>query len=75
MAKSMYHYVSETWHRMFKGEPGYRELLRLKLIKWRREPSVVRIDKPSRLDRARALGYKAKVGFIVVRVRVRKGGQ
>ncbi|MEM1803255.1 MAG: 50S ribosomal protein L15e, partial [Desulfurococcaceae archaeon] len=55
MAKSMYHYVSETWHRMFKGEPGYRELLRLKLIKWRREPSVVRIDKPSRLDRARAL--------------------
>jgi large subunit ribosomal protein L15e len=75
MAKSMYHYISETWHRMFKGEPGYRELLRLKLIKWRREPSVVRIDKPSRLDRARALGYKAKVGFIVVRVRVRKGGQ
>jgi len=75
MAKSMYHYIAETWQKMFKGEPGYREQLRLKLIEWRRQPTVVRIEKPSRLDRARALGYKAKIGFIVVRVRVRKGGQ
>lgn len=49
------------------------ELVRDRLIQWRKEPTVVRIDKPTRLDRARALGYKAKQGFIVVRVRVRRG--
>lgn len=41
---------------------------------WRREPSVVRVEQPVRLDRARSLGYKAKQGYIVLRVRVRKGG-
>ncbi|MCS7111737.1 MAG: 50S ribosomal protein L15e, partial [Ignisphaera sp.] len=30
--------------------------------------------RPTRLDRARRLGYKAKIGFAIVRVRVRKGG-
>ncbi|MEM4809796.1 MAG: 50S ribosomal protein L15e [Desulfurococcaceae archaeon] len=73
MSKSMYHYISETWHKIYSGE--LRELLRQRLIQWRREPSIIRIDKPTRLDRARALGYKAKIGFVIVRVRVRKGGQ
>ncbi|MEO2117509.1 MAG: 50S ribosomal protein L15e, partial [Methanocaldococcus sp.] len=36
--------------------------------------AVVRIERPTRLDRARALGYKPKQGIIVVRVRVRRGG-
>jgi len=68
----MYHYIAETW----KGKSDeLKALIRERLVKWRREPAVVRIDTPTRLDRARALGYKAKVGFIVVRVRVRKGGQ
>jgi len=35
----------------------------------------VRIDKPTRIDRARRLGYKAKKGFVMVRVRVRRGGR
>jgi large subunit ribosomal protein L15e len=35
---------------------------------------ISRIEKPTRLDRARKLGYKAKQGFIMVRVRVRRGG-
>ncbi len=39
------------------------------------EPSVVRIPKPTKLARARRLGYKAKQGVVVVRVRVRKGGR
>ncbi|MEM0174291.1 MAG: 50S ribosomal protein L15e [Sulfolobaceae archaeon] len=69
MALSMYHYIKETW----KSEEEKR-LLRLKMIEWRREPTIVRIDKPTRLDRAREMGYKAKQGFIVVRVKVRKGG-
>jgi len=42
---------------------------------WRREPSVVRVEHPTRLDRARALGYKAKQGIIVARVKVRRGAR
>ena len=35
---------------------------------------MTRIDRPSRLLRARRLGYKAKEGIIVVRMRVGSGG-
>ncbi len=60
---------------MWRERPGeLRELLRQRRIRWRREPSVVRVEKPIRLDRARMLGYKAKQGFVVLRVRVRRGG-
>lgn len=41
---------------------------------WRIEPAIHRIVGPSRIDRARRLGYKAKQGVIVVRVRVGRGG-
>ena len=46
-----------------------------RLIQWRAGESVTVVDKPLRLDRARALGYKAKKGFVVVRVRVNRGGK
>jgi len=46
-----------------------------RLLAWRREHSVTRLERPTRLDRARAVGYRAKGGFIIVRVRVRRGGQ
>ena len=49
--------------------------MRKRVIRWRRQPSIVRIDKPTRLDRARRLGYKAKSGFVMVRARVRRGGR
>ena len=48
--------------------------LRTKAIQWRKETAVTRIDKPTRLQRARRLGYKAKQGIIVVRMRVGVGG-
>lgn len=35
----------------------------------------MRIEKPTRIDRARRLGYKDKKGFIMVRVKVRRGGR
>jgi len=50
------------------------ELWRERLLQWRREPVTIRIEKPTRLDRARSLGYKAKQGFLVVRQRVKRGG-
>ncbi|WP_338601164.1 50S ribosomal protein L15e [Sulfolobus tengchongensis] len=70
MALSMYHYIEKTW----QSEDWKKSTIRQRLIEWRREPSIVRISKPTRLNRARSLGYKAKQGFVVVRVRVRRGG-
>ena len=46
-----------------------------RFMKWRRERVILKLDAPSRPDRAKAVGYKAKQGFIVVRVRVKKGGR
>ncbi len=63
-----YKYLKELWKK-----PG--EWLKEKLILWRKEPVVKRIERPTRPDRARALGYKAKQGFVIVRVRVLKGGR
>ena len=48
--------------------------LRNRAITWRRQNAMLRIDRPSRLLRARRLGYKAKEGIIVVRMRVGMGG-
>jgi large subunit ribosomal protein L15e len=50
------------------------EELKSKAIGWRKEPTINRIERPSRIDRARRLGYKAKQGIVVVRVRVGRGG-
>lgn len=73
MARSAYHYIAEAWKRPYDGELG--RLNRARLAQWRREPSVVRVERPTRLDRARSIGYEAKQGFVVVRVRVSKGGR
>jgi large subunit ribosomal protein L15e len=51
----------------------YKEELKKRLIEWRKQPTVIRIEKPTKIYKARMLGYKAKQGIIVVRVRVRKG--
>jgi len=50
------------------------EQLKSRAIGWRRELAIHRINRPSRLDRARRLGYKAKQGIIVIRTRVGRGG-
>ncbi|MEM3727717.1 MAG: 50S ribosomal protein L15e [Candidatus Bathyarchaeia archaeon] len=67
-----YKYIAEAWKK--PEESFVKELMRKRLIEWRKEPAIVRVEKPTRLDRARKLGYKAKQGFIIVRVRVRRGG-
>ena len=67
-----YKYVTEAWN---KPEDSFvKDLMKQRVIKWRREPTVLRVDRPLRLDRARKLGYKAKLGYVVARVRVRRSG-
>lgn len=67
----MYSYLRELWKKP-QVNIG-RERWKAFLISLRTEPLTIKIDKPTRLDRARALGYKAKAGIIVVRARVKKG--
>lgn len=68
-----YKYIQEFWSN--KSSEEFEKILAERLLQWRREPAVVRIERPTNLYRARNLGWKAKQGFILVRVRVRKGGQ
>jgi large subunit ribosomal protein L15e len=67
-----YKYIAEAWAKPEKSFVD--ELMRHRLVEWRRQSVMTRIDKPTRLDKARKLGYKAKQGFVVVRVRVRRSG-
>src|SRR4030066_1099331 len=67
-----YKYIAEEWA---KPEKSFvEELMRQRLVEWRQQQTVTRVEKPTRLDRARKLGYKAKQGFVIARVRVRRGG-
>ncbi len=51
-----------------------KETQKERMIKWRKSEALVVEDKPLRLDRARALGYRDKKGFVVIRARVIRGG-
>ena len=61
----------QVWLKMLKENPME---LRQRAVIWRNENAVTRVEKPSRIARARRLGYKAKQGIIVVRMRVGTGG-
>jgi len=70
MSKSMYKSVGDQWK---KPDTSYQSPQQQRLIQWRKEENFSRVEKPLRIDRARALGYKAKPGYIVARARVRRG--
>ncbi len=73
MSGSMYRYIGRSF-RATLGDEG-AALRHERLLSWRREHTVTRLEHPTRLDRARSVGYRAKGGYVVVRVRVRRGGQ
>lgn len=50
------------------------KLLRARMIEWRKCGLITKVEKPLRLDRARSLGYKAKKGITVVRIKIKRGG-
>jgi len=67
-----YKYMAEAWRK--PDESYVKEIMRQRVVEWRKQPSIIRIDKPTRIDRARRLGYKDKPGYVIVRVRVRRSG-
>jgi large subunit ribosomal protein L15e len=69
MTKGITQHLRQVWKKPEK------EMLRDRLIAWRAAGAIVKVDRPLRLDRARALGYKAKKGVLVFRVRVNRGGR
>ncbi|MGP6219766.1 50S ribosomal protein L15e [Caldiplasma sukawensis] len=69
---NLYGQISQEWKNM--SDNGFLLLQRQRMIAWRNGLAVERLERPTRLDRARNLGYRAKSGYIIVRSRVRKGG-
>ena len=68
MTKGLYHYIRQAWKKPDK------KTLRERMITWRKSGVFTKVDKPLRIDRARALGYKDKKGFIIIRIRIKRGG-
>jgi len=62
---------------LYKNRESMKELgavLMERKIAWRRQAPIVRVEHPTRPDKARQYGYKAKQGFIIARVMLRRGG-
>jgi large subunit ribosomal protein L15e len=68
-----YKYLEELWRK--KQSDVLRFLLRIRCWEYRQLAAVHRAARPTRPDKARRLGYKAKQGYVIYRVRVRRGGR
>lgn len=71
MARSFYSHIRDAWEEPTEGKLGDLQWQRKQ--EWRNQGAIERVERPTRLDRARKLGYKAKQGIIVVRVAINKG--
>ena len=65
-------HMQTTWNRPKATIPA--KARRERMAGWRREGVFQRIQRPTRIDAARRVGYKAKQGIVMVRTRVRRGG-
>ncbi len=70
---STYSQVRDAWKKVKKSE-SYN-LQKQRMIEWRKGPATERVEYPTRVDRARSLGYKRKKGYTIVRAKVRRGGR
>lgn len=68
-----YKYMQELWRK--KQSDVMRFLLRVRCWQYRQLSNLHRAPRPTRPDKARRLGYKAKQGYVIYRVRVRRGGR
>lgn len=65
-----YKYIKETLENQYKNRD---ETFRKRIALWRKEGNIIRVEHPTNISRARALGYKAKQGIYIVRVKIGKG--
>jgi large subunit ribosomal protein L15e len=67
---SSYQRIQQTFQKEYSvRSPEYRA----RITKWRKEPAVVRVEKPTNLASARTRGYRAKKGYVIVRVMIKRG--
>merc|ERR1711991_478845 len=71
--KMAYKYIESIWQR--KQSDVMRFILRTRCWEMRNQHVIERLTRPSRVDKARRLDYKAKQGYVVYRTRVRRGGR
>src|SRR5438093_115566 len=71
--RNLYAFVKQAWKNPRSGV--VKETHFQRMVEWRRGNAFVRLERPTRIDRARELGYRAKQGYVVVRARVRRGGR
>ncbi len=65
-----YRYIKEN---IQKAHALHDDRVKARLTEWRKEKGIVRVERPTNLAKARELGYKAKNGVIIARVKIRKG--
>lgn len=64
-----YKYIHANEMALYKNDERKREILQ----EARNQPILQRVERPTKPAKAKTVGYKAKQGYIVVRVRVSKG--
>ncbi|CBY23095.1 unnamed protein product [Oikopleura dioica] len=68
-----YKYMNEVWRK--KSSDTMRYLQRIRVWQYRNLNTIHRASKPTRPEKARRLGYKATQGFVVYRIKIRRGGR
>merc|ERR1719410_2546139 len=68
-----YKYLEEVWRK--KQSDLIRFVLRVRTWEYRQLNVIQKCQRPSRPDKARKLGYKRKQGYVIYRIRVRRGGR
>ena len=68
-----YKYLNELYKK--KQSDVLRFLLRLRAWQFRHMARIHRAPRPTRPEKARRLGYKSKQGYVVYRVRVKRGAR
>ena len=68
-----YKYLEELWRK--KQSDVMRFVLRLRAWEFRQLPVIHKCQRSSRPEKARKLGYKRKQGFVIYRIRIRRGGR
>ncbi|XP_062049360.1 large ribosomal subunit protein eL15-like [Lepus europaeus] len=67
-----YKYIQELWRK--KQSDVMCFLLRVRCWQYRQLSARHMAPRPTRPDKAHRLGYKAKQGYVIYRIRVRRGG-
>ncbi|BBL45456.1 50S ribosomal protein L15e [Nanobdella aerobiophila] len=67
---SIYKYIRKFWR---DDNELTKRIWINRLVEFRRQPEIHRIYRPTRLDKARRLGWKPLNGIVLLRIRVKKG--